>query len=304
MNTFDVRYMQLKLTKLNEIIAGNASVMSVARELDVTRKTVHVWLLRYRRFGEDGLLPKKRKCVGPAQNRTAAPIEQLVIQLAHEYWMDGVQELSDRLQFLHNITLHPVTIYRILKRLKIRYTGAQPATQRRWKKQLYAHEHPGTELQMDTVYPFGRGQSKVIYTVIDDASRWAYAYGYPEATGVNTVDFLTRVLLRIPFHIQKIRTDNGKEFIARIVETFLKQESILHRRNTPYCPEEDGKIERFNQTFKRKCIRYGGIYSRTNMEEMQYKIALFLGYYNNRRKHRGLGMNGMTPMEKITKMVL
>lgn len=304
MNTFDARYMQLKLTKLNEIINGNASVSGVARELNVTRKTVHVWLLRYRRYGEDGILPTKRKKQGIARNRTPLAIEQLVVQLADEYWMDGVQELGDRLSFLHNIQLNPTTIYRILKRLNVRYTGNQPRTQRRWKKQLYVHEIPGIELQMDVVYPFGRGQGKAIYTIIDDSSRWAYAYGYTEANALNTIDFLTRVIKRAPFKILKIRSDNGKEFIARIVETFLKENNIVHRRNTPYCPEEDGKIERFNQTFKQKCIRYGGIYPRTNMEEMQYKIALFLGYYNHRRKHRGLGMDGMTPMEKITKLIL
>lgn len=302
MNTFDTRFMQLKIDKLNSVIAKQTSVCAIARELNVTRKTVHIWILRYKRFGVDGLLPTTRKNHSPARNRTSDAVEQLVIFLAEEYWMDGVQELSDRLQFLHHINLHAVTLYRILKRRKIRYTGAQPTTQRRWKKQLYCHEYAGMELQMDCVYPFGRGQGKVIYTIIDDATRWAYAYGYPEANAQNTLDFLKRVCERVPFYIQKIRSDNGKEFIARIVEIYLKEKNITHRRNTPYCPEEDGKIERFNQTFKRKCIRYGGIYPRTNMEEMQYKIALFLLYYNHKRRHRGLGMNGMTPMEKMRKL--
>lgn len=304
MNTFDARYMQLKLTKLNEVLTGNASVTGIARELHVTRKTVHIWLLRYRRFGEDGLLPRKRKQSGPARNRTPEAIEQLIVQLAEEYWMDGVGELSDRLLFQYNIVLHPTTLYRILKRHGVRYTGKQPGTQRRWKKQLYAHENPGTELQMDTVYPFGRSQQKVVYTIIDDASRWVYAYCYATANGVNTIDFLKRVRVHAPFRIQKVRTDNGSEFRAHRVKAFLKQEGIVSRDNTPYCPEENGKIERFHHTFKSKCIRYGGIYPRTPIEEMQYKITLFLGYYNNQRKHHGLGMNGMTPREKITKMIL
>lgn len=124
--------------------------------------------------------------------------------------MDWVQELSDRLHFLNNISLHPTTIYRILKRRNIRYTAKYQHTQRRWKKQLYCHEKSGIEIQIDTEYPFGRGQSKVVYSIIDVSTRWAYSYVYTEANALNTVDFIRRVLERVPFKILKIRTDNGK----------------------------------------------------------------------------------------------
>ena len=35
-------------------------------------------------------------------------------------------------------------------------------------------------------------------------------------------------------------------------------------------------------------------------EEMQYKLTLFLMYYNHRRRRSGLGMNGMTSVEKLS----
>jgi len=72
----------------------------------------------------------------------------------------------------------------------------------------------GKELQMDTKYPFGYKQGKVIYTVIDDATRWVYVWSYSTANAENTLDFIKRVRDKAPFLIQKIRTDNGKEFIA------------------------------------------------------------------------------------------
>ena len=55
MNQFDPRYMQLLVSKLENINQGNQSVISVAKELNVSRQTVHKHLLRYRRFGEDGI---------------------------------------------------------------------------------------------------------------------------------------------------------------------------------------------------------------------------------------------------------
>lgn len=152
---------------------------------------------------------------------------------------------------------------------------------------------------MDTKYPFGYKQGKVIYTIIDDASRWVYAYGYTKANKVNTVDFLNRVRSRTPFPIQKIRSDQGKEFIAIIVKDWMKQNNIEFRNNTPYCPEENGKIERFHRTLNEKCLRFG-FRSQMNMEELQYRLQLFLGQYNWKRKHRGLGM-GCTLIEKLQK---
>ena len=298
MNTFDPQYMQLKETKLKNIISKEATVVSVAKDLAVSRQTIHKWLARYKRYGVDGLIAQKRKGNPTAHNRTSEEIEQLVAQVARQYFADGVETLHDRLEHEYNLTLHPTTIYRILKRNDIRYTRNYQHTKMRWKKQLYAHTVPGLELQMDTKYPFGYKQGRVIYTIIDDATRWVFAWTYETANAENTVDFLRKVLQRAPFAIQKIRTDQGKEFVAHLVENFLKAQHIDHRRNTPYCPEENGKIERFHRTLNQKALRYGFRPS-LPMDTLQYKLSLFLHYYNFTKRHRGLGMDGMTPFQKL-----
>lgn len=300
MNSFDSQYMSLKETKLQEIIQKVKTVTAVASELNVSRQSIHKWLLRYKRFGIDGLITVKRKNCGISHNRTSPEMEQLVLNIAEKYWNDGVVTLGDRLKYENNITLNPATIYRILKRNNARYKPGYIHTQRRWKKQLFSHQIPGAELQMDTKYPFGYKQGRVIYTIIDDASRWVFAWSYETANAVNTVDFLKKVFERARFDIQKIRTDQGTEFTARIVEAYLKERGVPHRRNTPYCPEENGKIERFHRTLNEKGLRFGFM-SDEPLETMQYRLNLFLQYYNNERRHRGLGMDGMTPMEKLWK---
>jgi len=300
MNSFDSQYMSLKETKLREIIQKAKTVTVVASELNVSRQSVHKWLSRYKRFGIDGLCAVKKKNHTVAHNRTSPEIEQLVVNIASKYWNDGVVTLTDRLRYESNIVMNPVTVYRILKRKNSRYISNYPHTKRKWKKQLFSHQIPGTELQLDTKYPFGYKQGRVIYTIIDDTSRWVFAWSYETANAVNTVDFLQKVFERAPFVIQKIRTDQGREFVARIVESFLRERGIIHRRNTPYCPEENGKIERFHRTLNEKGLRFGFIPDEP-LETMQYRLKLFLQYYNNERRHRGLGMDGMTPMEKLWK---
>ena len=258
MNQFDPKYMQLLICKLDKIIKKDKTVVSVATEMNVSRQTIHKHLVRYKRFGEDGIrkIQTKRK-YRSAHNKTSEALEQCVIQLAHDNSADGVETLADRLQYEYNTTLHPTTIYRILKRNNIRYTKYYQATKKRWKIQLFAHKIPGEELQMDTKYPFGYKQGKVIYTIIDDASRWAFVWSYEKANAINTEDFIKRVIKRAPFIIQKIRTDQGKEFLNIKLKKLLEENNIIHRKNTPYCPEENGKIERFHGTLNQKAFRYG-----------------------------------------------
>ena len=298
MNRYAVEYLQLREKKLQEIINKSKTVVEVAKELDVSRQSVHIWLIRYKRFGIDGLLRKRTEGKGTPYNTTPKDIEEKVIRSAKIHWQDGVETLHDWLLYEDRIDLHPSTIFRILQRNKIRYVDSYSDTQRHWKKKLYCHEVAGQELQVDTTYPYGYSVPKVIYTAIDDATRIVYMYTYEKANAVNTVNFLQRLITRTPFTIQKIRTDQGKEFIAKIVKKFLQENAIVHRANTPYSPEENGKIERFHGTLNSKCLRFGPA-PRQSLDEFNYILTLFLHYYNYIKKHRGLGMDTKSPMEKL-----
>lgn len=298
MNRYAVEYLQLREKKLQEIINKTKSVVDVAIELDVSRQTVHLWLIRYKRFGIDGLLRTRNKNKGAPHNKTPPQIEEKVIRSAQIHWQDGVETLHDWLLYEDKVELHPSTIFRILQRNKIRYGSTYTNTQRHWKKKLYCHEVAGQELQVDTTYPYGYSVPKVIYTAIDDATRIVYMYTYEKANAVNTINFLQRLILRTPFTIQKIRTDQGKEFIAKIVKKYLEDADIIHRANTPYSPEENGKIERFHGTLNSKCMRFGPT-SDQSLDEFNYILTLFLQYYNHIKKHRGLGMNSRSPFEKL-----
>ena len=297
MNRYDVRYMHLVEEKLLAIINKKTSVMKVAEVLNITRQTVYTWKARYERFGIDGLIKERKRRRDTPHNKTSQLVEQLVINTARTYWQDGVEALADHIQRLNNLTINPTTVYRILKRHNIRYSAHHPRTTKRWKIKLYSHQVPGLELQMDTTFPFGYKQGRVIYTIIDDATRWVYAWTYTTANAENTTDFLNRVRAHAPFSIQKIRTDQGSEFKNYVVQAYCITHDIKHRLNTPYCPEENGKIERFHRTLNEKCVV--GMYAGDSLDTLQYKITLFLQYYNHQKRHRGLGMEGMTPMKKL-----
>jgi len=62
----------------------------------------------------------------------------------------------------------------------------------------------------------GHKQGKVIYAIINDASRWVFVWSYEVANAGNTVDFIRNVIKRALFIILKIRTDQRKEFKFKI----------------------------------------------------------------------------------------
>jgi transposase len=70
----------LKEQKLKEILKKEKTVTQVALELNVTRKTIHLWLKRYKRYGIDGLIQKQRKRINyTVHNKTSLELETLVI---------------------------------------------------------------------------------------------------------------------------------------------------------------------------------------------------------------------------------
>jgi len=245
---------------------------------------------RYILDGEIALMPKKS---GPKKftpkNKTAEIIEQLVEDLAMKHPNLGPLPLSEELSDKYSIILHSTTIWRILKRRKIRYTKEY----KRWKEKpkFYCLDTPGLELQMDGCYPFGRSRQIVHFDAIDDCSRWVFGKLYTRETAENAIDFVKHLINNVPFRIQRIRVDNryGKEFREHC--EFIGIEVI---ENEPYSPEKNGKIERFHKTVKNEFFWKYCSYHDT-LEYMQYKYNQWQNYYNTKRRHGGYSMNRMTP---------
>ena len=48
-----------------------------------------------------------------------------------------------------------------------------------------------------------------------------------------------------------MRSDNGLPFVAVEFEGFLEYLGMQHRNGISYCPQNNGKVERFNETVMR-----------------------------------------------------
>jgi transposase InsO family protein len=281
----------LRKNLLDKIIAKQIKIKDVAFLLDVERETVSRWLAKYRFEGLDGIMPKKPGPKnGTAHNRSNEDIENLVIQIGKLNPYKGPLWIADQIQ---NI-VDQSTVYRILKRKNVRY-GPYYSHKRR-KKKSYCLDTPGRELQLDVCFPFGRTRREVVYDAIDDCSRWVFAKVMPKDDAFQTIAFLEELIQKSPFTIQAVRTDQGREFGKQVTQ-WLKLNGIEHRKNPPYTPQHNGKIERYHRTFKENAAVSWP--AQAEPDDLNYLLTLWLKEYNFNMKHGGLGMNRLTPAEKL-----
>lgn len=285
----------MRVRLLEDILSKKRKVEEVAEILWVTRKTVHKWKCRYTYYGVEWLVPKKP---WPKRwttwNRTANEIEKVVAKYAIEHKTLWPQRLSVKLVEHEWIKLDQSTIYRILKRRKIRYYKLYERPKK--KKKLYVLDKPWRELQVDTSFPFGYHRKFVIYTAIDDCTRMVYAQAYERHTIDSTKKFMKELLKRCPFDVERIRTDQWREF-SKTITAWLEERNIQHIKNEPYHPEHNGKVERYHRTMKEEEVSKWPYL--IEIPEANYRLRQRTSYYNYERGHTGLWMNGSTPMKRV-----
>jgi transposase InsO family protein len=278
---------------IKKIISKEMKQREVQEILGVSAVTLRKWRSRYLQFGSEGLLPRKRgpKPGSVPHNKTPEAREEKVLVLAQENPFAGPVELSEKLRE-ESICLDQSTVYRILRRKKKRYGREYKTEKKKWK--LYSLDRTGRELQLDASFPFGYQRKECIYSIIDDCSRFVFSRVMPAHNEENSIAFVELFLQRFSFRVEAIRTDCGREFSTRF-SAFLSEQTIEHRKNRPYCPEHNGKVERYNRTRKENCMLpfYG------SLDECNYLLQQWEQYYNYHRKHTGLSMNKMTPVQKI-----
>ena len=67
------------------------------------------------------------------------------------------------------------------------------------------------------------------YTAIDNCTCYRVLRVYARRTASNTLNFIDSIIEEMPFPIQRIPTDRGREFFAGIVQERLKQQGIRFR---------------------------------------------------------------------------
>lgn len=135
-------------------------------------------------------------------------------------------------------------------------------------------------------------------TFIDDYTRRVAVYFIKKKDEVLScfLDYKSEVENQQGATIKILRTDNGKEYVNKAMETELKKSGIIHQTTVPYTPEQNGLSERMNRTLLEKSR---AMMSDANMPKIFWAEAVNCAcYIINRSPHK---MLDKTPEELWSK---
>lgn len=137
-----------------------------------------------------------------------------------------------------------------------------------------------------------RGGKLRCFNLIDEHTRECHCIHADRA--IKADDVLSVLKETIDRHgaPQYIRSDNGPEFIAKIIQQWLTDNHIKTIYIDPGCPWQNGYVESFNSRFRLECLDRELLYT---LSESRVVFADWRDYYNHQRPHRSLGL--LTPAQ-------
>ena len=111
---------------------------------------------------------------------------------------------------------------------------------------------PLEKIAIDIVGPLPRTENgnEYIMVVVDYFTKWVEAYAIPDHTAQTVADKLLNEFVCRYGMPQSIHTDQGREFESTLFQCLCEALGIDKTRTTPYHPQSDGLVERFNKTLQ------------------------------------------------------
>ncbi|KAK3738593.1 hypothetical protein QZH41_009884, partial [Actinostola sp. cb2023] len=110
---------------------------------------------------------------------------------------------------------------------------------------------PWQEVHIDLCGPFPTGETLLVCE--DACSRWPEVVILRSTTSAAIIGHLKKIFAAYGLP-EKVITDNGANLVSQEFEDFLKTHGVQHRKVTPYWPQANAEVERFNRTIG-KAIR-------------------------------------------------
>jgi transposase InsO family protein len=272
-----------------EMVREGKTVTEVARYFGFTKGAISKWCRKYPPNGA-WVIPTKVSAPKSHPARIEEAVAYRIRELRLQLKGRCAQVIQAHLKE-EGITVSVRTIQRTLERFGLLKKYGK------WKKLHISGERPkavkpGSLVQMDTIHiPITLKRRLYIYTVIDVATRLAYARAETRANTGNSVRIFKRVEQKFPFSIDCMQSDHGPEF----GQYFTNKIQTSHRHSRVRTPNDNAHLERFNRTIQEELLNH----LPKDVTIINKKLPIYLRYYNTKRNHLGLGL--LTPTEMLEK---
>jgi putative transposase len=131
-------------------------------------------------------------------------------------------------------------------------------------------------------------------TIVDNCSRFCLAiYAGQSIKGDQVVEVMTQLHRRglLP---ERIKVDNGSEFISKALDQWAYEHNVVLDFSRPGKPTDNAFIESFNGSLRDECLNVNWFLS---LDDAQQKLEAWRLDYNQFRPHSSLG--GQTPEQVL-----
>ncbi len=211
--------------------------------------------------------------------------KQAILNFQELYPLEGYRRLTYMMIDNDIVAVSPSSVFRVLRDAgRLRHWALRPSKKGTgFEQPLAPHEH----WHIDIAYINIHGTFYYLCAVLDGASRYLVAWSLRQSMTEAEVEILLqRAKEKFPEARPRIISDNGPQFIAKDFKEFIRISGMTHVRTSPYYPQSNGKMERWNKSIKSESIRPGVPLS---VEDAEHLITQYVQVYNEQRLHSAIG---------------
>ena len=211
--------------------------------------------------------------------------KQAILDYHAKHPLEGYRRLTFMMLDEDVVAVSPTTVYRVLSRAGVldRWNRSPSKKGQGFAQPEAPHQHWHT----DVAYVNVGGTFYYLIAVLDGYSRFLLHWELRESMTAADVEIvLQRAREQYPEARPRVISDNGSAFIARDFKIFIREAGMTHVRISPYYPQSNGKMERFNRTLKCDAIRR---FEPSDPEGARRVIGTYVEHYNHVRLHSAIG---------------
>lgn len=219
-----------------------------------------------------------------------------IIDLASQYGRYGYRRVTAMLRS-EGWQVNHKRVWRIWRQAGLKVPQKQPKRGRLWLNDgscvRLRPQHKNHVWTYDFVFDrTHNGRALKMLTVIDEYSRESLAIEVARRlTSKDVIRVMAKLMLQhgVPEHI---RSDNGPEFVAKVLREWLHRLDVEALFIEPGSPWENGYIESFNGKLRDELLNGEIFYT---LQEARVLIEMWRKHYNQVRPHSSLGYRPPAP---------
>jgi putative transposase len=219
-----------------------------------------------------------------------------IIDLASQYGRYGYRRITALLRN-EGWQVNHKRVWRIWRQAGLKVPQKQPKRGRLWLNDgscvRLRPEYKNHVWTYDFVFDrTHNGRPLKMLTVVDEYSRESLAIEVARRlTSKDVIRVMARLMLQhgVPAHI---RSDNGPEFVAKVLREWLHRLDVEALFIEPGSPWENGYIESFNGKLRDELLNGEIFYT---LQEARVLIEMWRRHYNQVRPHSSLGYRPPAP---------